>query len=150
MLVVRSAAGITGSDPGPSQSAACELPSFAYLPRPLMQTHLRPGRRAEGEPLVLGSGDSAWNVGSSATEKAGDGEIGTQKREQAHSEKGAGVEGERRDSETETVKRRENQIGNAWIERLNVKSREGTEKKSSRERTGKRGDHLCPSQVFPI
>lgn len=27
------------------------------------------------------------------------------------------------------MKRRENQIGKGWIERLNVKSREGTEKK---------------------
>lgn len=79
--------------------------------------------------MVLGSGDSAWNVGSSATEKAGDGEIGTQKGNRHTQRTGRGGGGERRNSETATVKRRENQIGKGWIERLNVKSREGTEKK---------------------
>lgn len=42
-------------------------------------------------------------------------------------------EAQRRDSETETVKSRENQMGKGWMEHLNLKSREETEKVAEKE-----------------
>lgn len=129
------AAGMAGMDlpptPRPPQPAACVLP-LAYLPGPLMQTNLRPGHRTEEERLVLERGDLGWHWGSSAR-RWGDREPDTE-RATGTPRDGGGVWGwgggeEPRDSETETVRRRETQIGKGWIAHLNLKSREDTEKK---------------------
>lgn len=89
VLVVRSPAGIRAPIPGPLSRPPVRCPP-SHTSLDLSCRHIfGPGTERRESHWCWGAG-TAWNVGSSATEKAGDGEIGTQKGQQAHPENGAG------------------------------------------------------------